>query len=191
MPLFRSRRSRHSIALARGGDDGNPDIAAEPILARAVVSRRILGPRQRATSHTRVVWALVAAACAGVLSVAVYLTPNPAGMGTHEALGMPPCSFVLNAGLPCPTCGMTTSFSNVVRGRLIAAFLAQPAGMVLCIATIILFAYGVYVAVAGWTIDVNWDRIGMRLIVGLGFLILAGWGFKIAYGMLTGVLPVK
>lgn len=139
----------------------------------------------------RVVWGLVAAACAGVLSIAVYLTPSPTGMGTHEALGLPPCSFVLNAGLPCPTCGMTTAFSNVVRGRLWAAFLAQPAGMVLGFATIIGLGYAVYVAVAGWTLYVNWDRIGVRLVVGLGFLILAGWGFKIAFGLLTGALPVQ
>jgi len=138
-----------------------------------------------------VVWGIVAAACAGVLAMAAYLTPSPAGMGTHEALGMPPCSFVLNTGLPCPTCGMTTAFSNVVRGRLVAAFLAQPAGMVLCVATIGLLACALYAAATGWTVYVNWDRIGIRLMMGLGFLILAGWGFKIAYGMLTGALPVE
>ncbi len=46
-------------------------------------------------------------------------------------------------------------------------------------------------ALTGWTVYVNWDRIGVRLMVGFGFLILAGWGFKIAHGMLAGTLPVE
>jgi len=141
----------------------------------------------------RVAWGGVAVACLAVLSVAVYLKPDPRGYGTHQGLGraFPPCSFMLRTGLPCPTCGMTTAYSNVVRGRLWTAFLAQPAGMVFALATIATFLFSLYVVVSGKTIWINWDRIATRVMLTLGLLIAGGWGFKIAYGLLRGTLPVK
>ena len=155
--------------------------------------RLLLAPRVRASKAARIAWGCVGLACAAILSVAIYLHPDPRGFGTHQQLGnaMPPCSFMRNSGLPCPTCGMTTAFSNVVRGRFIAAFLAQPAGMVFCLATMGIFLFSLYVSISGWTIWINWDRISTRLMLGLGLLIAAGWGFKIAYGLLTGILPAR
>jgi hypothetical protein len=86
---------------------------------------------------------------------------------------------------------MTTAFSSVVRGRLASAFIAQPAGFVFCLATISIFLFSLYVSISGWTIWINWDRISTRLMLGLGLIIVAGWGFKIAYGLLTGTLPAR
>jgi len=107
-------------------------------------------------------------------------------------LGMPPCSFVLTTGLPCPTCGMTTAFSFVMHGRPWSAFKAQPAGALLCIATVGLLAASVYAAVTGRIVSVNWDRLGpVRLALGAALLLMLAWGFKIAYGLLTGILPAR
>ncbi|MCG8405232.1 MAG: DUF2752 domain-containing protein [Phycisphaerales bacterium] len=169
--------------------------------SNAVVAKsrvRLLGPRIAVGTNTRVAWAGVALACLAVLGVAAVLTPDPRGHGTHEGLGklfgtraMPPCSWPLITGLPCPTCGMTTSFSNVVRGRLVTAFVAQPAGMVLCLATIGMLFYSLYVALTGWKIWVHWDRVSVRLMLGLGLLIMGGWAFKLAYGLLNGSLPAN
>ena len=114
-------------------------------------------PRCRVGGTARRVWAVAAVGCAIVLGIAVYLKPNPAGLGTHRGLSehLPPCGFVVTTGLPCPTCGMTTAFSNTVRGRLIAAVLAQPAGLVFCRGTNAGFLYGMTVALTGWAVWSN------------------------------------
>lgn len=151
---------------------------------------RWIGPWYHARASERVSWGVVAATCIALLGTAVYLTPSPKGMGTHQELGLPPCGFAYQTGLPCPTCGMTTSFSLTVRGRLYDAFIAQPGGLALCLLAVILAAYGASVAIRGRAIWINWDRISTRLVLCLALLILGGWGFKMAYGLLTGTLPL-
>ena len=68
----------------------------------------------------------------GGLVVACRLEPDPRGFGTHQRLGLPPCTIRAVFGVPCPTCGMTTSFANVTKGRWQEALRANVAGMVLC-----------------------------------------------------------
>lgn len=52
-----------------------------------------------------------------VFAIAARLTPNPSGMGTHQQLGLPPCSFQFFLSLPCPTCGFTTTWTLIMHGR--------------------------------------------------------------------------
>lgn len=159
-----------------------------------VDSRRLLGPRSRVGTNARLAWAGVALACAVVLGVARYLEPDARGYGTHRQLGFYryPCSFVVTSGLPCPTCGMTTAFSLIVHGRPGSAFKAQPAGAVLCLGTMGLLVFSLSVVISGKMVAVNWDRIGpVRFTLAVGVLILGGWGFKIAHGLITGTLPAR
>src|SRR5438132_6029980 len=55
-----------------------------------------------------------------VFAVAGWLDPYENGrarrLETHMQLGLPPCNFRILTGLPCPSCGMTTSFALLVRG---------------------------------------------------------------------------
>src|SRR5262245_30550053 len=67
-----------------------------------------------------------AAGLAVVLGLARWVTPDERGYGTHEQLGLPPCAFRVVTGLPCPSCGMTTSFAYVVRGQVLVAALTNP-----------------------------------------------------------------
>ena len=69
-------------------------------------------------------------------AVGATLTPAPSGLGTHVALGLPPCLFLAVTGLPCPACGMTTAFVHVAHGRLLDAFVAQPFGALLALASL-------------------------------------------------------
>ncbi len=151
--------------------------------------QRVFGPTKAVARGDRIIWLVIAIGAGAILGAAFYLRPDSRGYGTHEQLGMPPCSFIVMSGLPCPTCGMTTSFADTVRGRLHDAFMAQPAGLVLCLATMATFVYALCVAATGIAVSVKWDRISVRLALGLAFLILSGWAFKIAYGLLTGTLP--
>jgi hypothetical protein len=69
-----------------------------------------------------------------------FLKPSPALVGTHTQLFLPPCLLYRLTGVPCPTCGMTTSFALVAHGRIYQAFFAHPLGALayLCLAALTL-----------------------------------------------------
>jgi hypothetical protein len=152
-----------------------------------------LGPRLKIGRAARLAWAGVGMVCAAVLTIAAFLTPDPSGLGTHrQLLHLAPCSFVLTSGLPCPTCGMTTSFAWMMNGHPLAALTAQPAGAVLCLATMMLLFFSLWAGCSGNIVALNWARIGpVRLMLAIGLLILGGWAFKIVHGLLTGRLPIN
>ncbi|MCB9881574.1 MAG: DUF2752 domain-containing protein [Planctomycetes bacterium] len=75
----------------------------------------------------------------------VATDPDPRGFGTHEQLGMQPCSWPMLYGEPCPTCGVTTAASLVAHLRPIEAMRVQPFGAVLALGLIVfLIAAGSY-----------------------------------------------
>jgi hypothetical protein len=51
--------------------------------------------------------------------------------GVHQQLGLPPCIMLEFLGVPCPSCGMTTSVSLVVHGDPVAAWQANMVGVFL------------------------------------------------------------
>lgn len=128
-------------------------------------------------------------ACATVLAIARSLTPSPTGIGTHMALGAPPCSVPTMWGVPCPTCGMTTAFAHAVRGQWLSAFHAQPTGFLAAIGCALAAIWGASAAISGrsslqpamW----RWDRI---VFVSLG-LILFGWAYKLLTTLWQGTTP--
>jgi hypothetical protein len=81
-------------------------------------------------------WVCLAGSVA-VLGLAVWLRPDGRGFGTHEQLGLLPCGFKRVTGYPCPTCGMTTSFALLARGRFLAGARVQPFGALLFFATLV------------------------------------------------------
>jgi hypothetical protein len=89
---------------------------------------------------TRLAWAALAGTAAGVLVVARRLTPDPSGVGTHVQLGLPPCGFLRLTSLPCPTCGLTTSFAHMARLQFTPAFDAHWLGPPLFALTVVTIA---------------------------------------------------
>jgi hypothetical protein len=87
--------------------------------------------------YVRLLLIVVGTGLLALLALAVYLPPSERGYGTHQQLGLPPCSFQQLFGCRCPSCGMTTAWSNTVRGRLFAAVRANAAGTVLCLAALV------------------------------------------------------
>lgn len=74
------------------------------------------------------VWSLF---LVGGFVLALKLEPDTRGFGTHQQLGLPPCTVRVCFGIPCPSCGMTTSFSHFIRGQFVEAFHANAAGLFL------------------------------------------------------------
>ncbi len=117
-----------------------------------------------------------------VLGVARWLVPSPAGVGTHQQLGLAPCTLLSLTGWPCPMCGMTTTFALLAHGRWAEATCNQPFGVVLFLATAVLALAGTVDAMfrAGWidrirTVLVRHEhRVSIVFLVGLG----AGWIWK-------------
>ncbi|WP_425616348.1 DUF2752 domain-containing protein [Anatilimnocola sp. NA78] len=67
----------------------------------------------------------------GLLVTAAMLPPSQYGLGTHQSLGLPPCSFIVWFGIRCPACGMTTSWAHLMRGQVIQSAMANTGGCLL------------------------------------------------------------
>ncbi len=123
---------------------------------------------------------LISLACLGALVIAARLTPDPNGYGTHTQLGLNDCQFMARTGLPCPSCGMTSSFAWFVRGNVLASLYVQPMGTVLALSAALMFWAGVYIAVTGKPVARLMRTIPARYyVVPLLAWALIAWGWKI------------
>lgn len=71
-----------------------------------------------------------------VIGTGLWLYPydadgNALRLGTHQQLGLPPCTFKEMVGVPCPSCGMTSSFSLLLHGDVLNSLKANFAGTAL------------------------------------------------------------
>ena len=118
-----------------------------------------------------------------VLAFALRLPPSPTGVGTHRQLGLGGCTLLQLTGLPCPMCGMTTTFALAVRGRLLDALLCQPFGLALFLLTVAAAVVSALELIAPrGRLRRAWDWLGFKegwvagaLLAGL----LAGWCWKL------------
>jgi hypothetical protein len=126
----------------------------------------------------RVVLGLLLLLGLAIVAVLVVVDPDPRGLGTHEQLGMKPCTWPQTSGGPCPTCGVTTAAALLVHLRPLAAFRTQPFGALLTLAGIVLLVCGfrhlwrgesLFARVASWP----WGRIALAAIATL----LASWWY--------------
>ncbi|MCA1947363.1 MAG: DUF2752 domain-containing protein [Armatimonadetes bacterium] len=124
----------------------------------------------------REVWpqlALFLSWLAGTL-LGAWIVPSPRGHGSHEQLGLPACSVMALLHRPCPGCGLTTSVSATLRGRLAEAFRAHPFGPPLYA----LATFGAALALWGWSrrLRVSVDTPPMNALVAavLGAFLLYG-----------------
>jgi hypothetical protein len=105
-----------------------------------------------------------------LLATAAWLEPNSQGLGTHQQLGLPPCSIRMLFGIRCPACGMTTSWAHVMSANLPSAFGANVGGALLALAATVLGPWSVLSGVLGrWVIRPPSDW----LMIGGAFCIVA------------------
>ena len=140
---------------------------------------------------TRLWAALVLVGCVGVLGLAAWLDPAGKLYGTHQQFFRSgPCGMLVSTGLPCPTCGMTTSFAYFMEGSFGMSAYAQPAGFLLAIGTAVTTVLCAITAVTG-----RWPRTRVTMVdpywlfMVILLILLAGWVFKIVSGLCDGSLP--
>jgi hypothetical protein len=118
-----------------------------------------------------------------LLAVAAWLTPNPQGLGTHRQLGLPPCTFVAWFGIRCPSCGMTTSWSHLLRGNVVGALQANAGGALLAVTAALLAPWLLGSGLFGkWLIGP--PRPGFTLLLGLTIvtITLVQWVMRVSFG---------
>jgi hypothetical protein len=100
------------------------------------------------------------------------------------------CGFKLRYGLPCPTCGMTTSVFKFVQGKILGrdgAFYDQPAAALLCTVLLIVAFFAFIIAVFGVYfrfISRFFTEVKIRhIILALIIIIAAGWAVTLARAM--------
>lgn len=136
--------------------------------------------RRRAAEHG---WMIAASATGplGLLAMRWLFTPDPAGLGTHEQLGLPPCRSIDWFGVPCPGCGVTTSVTWFAHGDPWQSLVVQPLGFV--IASAALCALPLILAAIARGRDLGYDLRRVRLMrwwIGLTAVVGVSWVYKIA-----------
>ena len=126
------------------------------------------------------VYLVTAALAATTLFIARGLHPAVQGFGTHEQLGLPPCTFFKLTGIPCPSCGMTTCFAHAAKFHFIEAAIAQPCGLLLFFLAVLLIPTSLYllqVRVPVKSIVLSSSaRKSVPVLLGL---YLLGWAYKL------------
>ncbi len=122
----------------------------------------------------------IGVALLGVLILAHALRPSASGVETHKQMGFQRCEFLARTGLPCPTCGMTTSFSHFAHGNAIASFFVQPMGFLLAIAFGAGFWACMHMALTAAPLHnlLRQVKVVRLIVIVMGFAI-AAWGWKI------------
>jgi phosphatidylglycerophosphate synthase len=115
------------------------------------------------------------------LALAARLEPDPHGVGTHEQLGLPPCTFATWIGFRCPSCGMTTSWAWLMQGRVGEALGANVGGTLLALLAIVAGPWLLASAARGaWATRLPSERMFAVAAVVLGLVTAVDWLVRLA-----------
>lgn len=137
-------------------------------------------PLGRCSRVLLTLWILMLAAG---FALACSLEPDPRGYGTHQKLGLPPCSFQILFGLRCPSCGSTTSFAYFVRGDWDSAVRSNAAAFGLALISALMIPWGAYSAWHGraWRIEQPATACVWLLSAVVGLSVIQ-WAVRLAFG---------
>ena len=131
----------------------------------------------------------------GQRMLAGAILPAVAGMfaflhfaGVHRWVFYPfSCGFKVRFGLPCPTCGMTTSVLTFARGDILHSFYIQPAAAMMCCMLIGIGIFAMIAAIAG----TDWGLVRSiklkYIIITVIVLIGGGWAVTLARAIAGGI----
>lgn len=114
-----------------------------------------------------------------LLATAACLRPDPTGRGTHQQLGLPPCTFAFLVGRPCPSCGMTTSWSYLLRGHPLRAVQANAGGVLLGLTAMAAAPWLMIYSLRGRPLGSRPnDAVLVVLALSVAFVTLAQWAWR-------------
>jgi hypothetical protein len=143
--------------------------------------RRYLQSRGRLTRWVRACLVVIAVGFAIVFGIALWLNPydetgQPRRLATHTQLGMSPCGFYQMTDVPCPSCGMTTSFALLMHGDLVNSLRANAAGTLLALLGLAAIPWSLVSAWRGRYLWIaNLDRVVLVLIYLITFIMIVRW----------------
>jgi hypothetical protein len=126
-----------------------------------------------------------------VFYIAVRLDPyengKPRRMETHLQLGLPPCNFKVMTGLPCPSCGMTTSFALLMHGDLANSLRANAVGTLLAVFCLLFIPWALASAVSGRSLFiVSMEKTVTWIVLVFLGLLLTRWAIVLGLGWWRG-----
>lgn len=140
----------------------------------------VVAETNQAMSQAQRRWAFVVGCLLfGLLLTAGVLKPNSDGMGTHQQLGLPPCTMVALFGIRCPSCGMTTSWSHFMRGAFVSSWEANPGGFLLAIVATIAGVWSMVSAFRARYRPLLAPKLAVAVAFGIACVTLVDWLSKI------------
>ncbi len=136
--------------------------------------------RQRPLRHrVRILSATLLTGVLTALAIAAALEPAAAGWGTHQRFGLQPCAVRVWFNIPCPACGMTTSWSLLVRLRPGEALMVNAGGVMLAGLAMAIGAIAVNTVLSGrrprrWVVWCSVVWAWAAVVVALG-----QWGWRV------------
>jgi hypothetical protein len=144
------------------------------------VGRSIRSQAKLMSPASRLAAISIAGVCLALLMTAAGISPSPTGVGTHLQLHLQECAWLVRTGIPCPACGMTTSFAWFVRGNFLASFYIQPMGFALAVVCCLCVWIGGWAGITGQPIHSLLAIIPEKMyLIPLLTLAMAGWAWKI------------
>jgi hypothetical protein len=127
----------------------------------------------------------------GVFAIAAWLNPYQGNRvwfaETHTQLGLPSCHFKAIAGVPCPSCGMTSSFALLLHGDLVNSLRANCAGTMLALLGLGYLPWSILSIVRGrWLFFRNVENVLIGLVFGFVGVMLLRWGIVLAWHFFGG-----
>lgn len=126
-------------------------------------------------------WVALAVVIALVVPLAIArgLQPATAGLGTHQQLGLPPCSARILFGIRCPACGMTTSWAHFTRGDWVASGRANAGGLSLALFSVVLVGLGCRSAWSGIPPAPRTQRWLMQSLLAAAVVTAIDWAYRL------------
>lgn len=129
-----------------------------------------------------------------VFLCAIWLNPyldddgelgEPRRMGTHMQLGLPDCNFKVLTGVPCPSCGMTTSFSFLLHADVWNSMQANFAGTALATFGILFLPWAFASAFFGRFVFIrSLELVVFRLAIVFLIMLFGRWAIIVLIDLL-------
>jgi hypothetical protein len=127
-----------------------------------------------------------------IFTIAICLNPyqgdgSARRLATHQQLGLPPCTFVDVTGVPCPACGMTTSFALFVRGDIANSLRANWVGTLLATFCLLFIPWALSSIDRGRPLFIrSLEKAFISILTGLLVLMFARWLIVVGWLVWSG-----